>query len=117
MTYDQLCDEGLEQEREARAADAEAQIEQERTAELMANGEICRECGEVLQASHGAPAVCEDCGGTAKVSNHYVQGRYFANEADARAYRRFLAEQRARVALRMARYEARRLAAMIATEG
>lgn len=105
MTYDQQCDEGCAQERDELTRRAEQQIEELRIVSAMEAGEICHDCGEVLQVRQGAPAICRDCGGSVPTSNHHVSGVYFASEADARFWRRVRDEKRARLAVRMARYE------------
>ena len=111
MTYDQLCDEGMEQERQDRLARAEAIINKERgnsDSELIAAGDICRDCGEPFHQRQGAPSLWVKCGGSAPVGSRFVvEGRYYSSEADAAFSQRVAAEKRARLIARIAQYERR----------
>jgi hypothetical protein len=107
VTYDQLIDLGIEQDRLERMKTAEAQILDQLAdlhCELMANGEICTRCGEEFREHYGAPTMCVDCGGVGQVRSWYAGGRYFADEANAREMRRIAREKRSRHARRVARF-------------
>jgi hypothetical protein len=125
--YDQMGDDARTHDLRDQLARAEAIITQaigDADAELMAQGEICTECGTRLATRQGQPTACTECGGTTPpwpprppavalaitrpgTWFHLSDGTYVANEGDRRQRQRILDERAARYALRVARYFAR----------